>query len=70
MRRKYHVPKVIEKNHTKVIVRIEMSESKIRSTKSARPSSPRAEIRNNNKIHIFQLSKHVWNFGHLIFGFI
>jgi len=46
----------------KLIVRIEMSKCKIRSTKF--------EIRNNYKIQIFQFSKHVLDFGHLIFGFV
>jgi len=68
-----------------------MSKFKIRSTKfeidSAEPST-RAQAeglvagRNNNKIQIFQFSKHVFNFGlpyemrslflwgHLIFGFV
>jgi len=56
-----------------------MSAFKIRSTKfeidSAEPST-RAQAeglvagRNNNKIQIFQFSKHVFDFGHLIFGFV
>jgi hypothetical protein len=46
----------------KLIVRIEISKCKIRSTKF--------EIRNNNKIQIFEFSKHVFDFGHLILGFV
>jgi hypothetical protein len=54
----------------KLIVRIEMSESKIRSTSEASPYRDQFEIRNNIKIQIFQFSKHVWDFGHLIFRFV
>jgi hypothetical protein len=66
----HYVSKVIYKNHTKTNVRIEMSKCKIRSTQFEIDSTELVAGRNNNKIQISQFFKHVWNFGHLIFGFV